>query len=97
MQRDEKGRIPQNERLYAFRSLIVDALKAEPGGLAKPDLITTVRARAPEFFDDTEPCYPGCKGRHPRWRHIFDRAIYDLSSAIPRKVYSPQRGVYKAT
>ncbi len=95
MDRDQKGRIPQNERLDAFRRTIQDVLKAHPSGLPKNDLIAAVRAKLPTFFDDEEACYPGCKKKHPRWRHIFDRAIYDLSSAIPRTLYSPERGVYR--
>ncbi len=94
MQRDEQGRIPRNERLDAFRRHILDVLKENPAGVPKPDLIAAVRSRAPEHFDDAEPCYPGCKN-HPRWQHIFDRAIYDLQSSIPRKIHSPRRGVYK--
>lgn len=74
-----------NERLRAFRESVESVLReAEPGKpISKAEVVAAVRGQHPDLFDDTEPCYAGCKGRHPKWRHLFDRAIYDLTTRTP--------------
>lgn len=85
--------VATNERKDTFKREIQAALR-EAGPLAKKELIELGRERSPEQFDDDEACFDGCKGRHPRWRHDFDRAVYDLTQTRPKKIWSPRRGVY---
>lgn len=65
--------------------------------MPKETLIAAVRAEFPDLFNDDERCYPGCKAKHPKWRHEFDRAVYDLTQTRPAKIKSDshQRGLYR--
>ncbi len=89
--------MPENPRKDAFKVLIMERMRASKNqAVAKDDLIAHGRAERPELFDDGEACFPGCKGRHPKWRHEFDRAIYDLTQTRPPKMETVEgrRGFY---
>jgi hypothetical protein len=88
----------ENPRKRAFKEAILDRIRSEPAGaaVARSDLIAFVRSDLPELCDDSEECYPGCRSMHPKWRHEFDRSIYDLTATRPAKLRSSphRRGYY---
>lgn len=72
-------------RKVAFKRVITDYLR-EHGSATKQELVAAAKREVPELCDDDEPCSPGCMTNHPKWRHQFDRAVYDLTSSIPPKI-----------
>jgi hypothetical protein len=88
----------ENARKAAFKDEISAVLRETGRGavVSKAELVDAVRSRRPELFDDEEPCYPGCKTKHAKWQHEFDRSIYDLRMTIPRRLESgAKRGTYR--
>ena len=84
--------MPENPRKEAFKTLIMDALREANGRpVERSALIDGARAKRPDLFDDEEPCYAGCRSNHPRWKHEFDRSVYDLSARHPPKLRSTGR------
>lgn len=83
------------DRKDAFKATIV-GLMSDRRERPKDELVRLVRAKHPDLFDDGEACYPKCGTRHPKWKHEFDRAVYDLTQTIPKKLVATGRGVYIA-
>ena len=88
----------ENPRKEAFKEFIMQELRNAPhprDGVSKKELVAAVKQELPELTDDSEPCYPGCESNHPKWRHEFDRSIYDLGARRPPLIrQGPKRGTY---
>jgi hypothetical protein len=84
-----------NPRKERFKELIMSNMRAVGGPVSKTSMIEQARSEEPDLFDDAEPCYPGCATEHPKWRHEFDRCIYDLTQTRPPKLWAEGRGVYR--
>jgi hypothetical protein len=87
----------RSERVDQFRALILERMKKSAPGesVTKAQLVEWITTTHPELCNPTEPCYKKCRAKHPRWRHLFDRAVYDLTQTTPRKLESTGRGVYR--
>ena len=89
--------MPDNPRKEAFKEIIMGTLRETGPRKPVPRDVLIARAQElkPELFDD-EPCYPGCRSHEQRWRHEFDRSIYDLRSTRPPKIQSgAEKGTYQ--
>jgi hypothetical protein len=89
--------MPVSERKETFKEFIMGYLReaSKPSsGVPKADMLVAVKEQYPELTDDSEECFPGCEGRHPRWRHDFDRSLYDLTARRPALIVSASRGYY---
>jgi hypothetical protein len=90
--------MPENPRKEAFKAFIMEELRNAPhprDGVTKKELVAAVKREHPELTDDSEACYPGCQSAHPKWRHEFDRCIYDLGAATPPLIrHGSGRGTY---
>ena len=76
-----------NPRKNTFRLGILKVMREDPTkAYTKQELVDRVRDLFPEQFDDQERCYPRCDTRHPKWRHEFDRVVYDLTAGLPPHV-----------
>lgn len=87
----------ENPRKEVFKSLIMEVVRSAPPGVAvtRAQLHERAKAALPDETNDDESCYPGCKDGHPKWKHEFDRSIYDLMTRTPRLIRSGRtRGTY---
>ena len=88
----------RSERIDAFKRVILHAMQTAGRGVDVPksELVRAAKNSVPQLCDDSEPCYEKCKGSHPRWKHLFDRAVYDLTQTRPRKlVRTPGKSIRK--
>lgn len=91
------GAMSENPRKDALKRLILENLRRERRSRvwSRTELVELAMTARPDLVDD-DPCYPGCDKHRTKWRHEFDRSLYDLRSTRPPKVVSgAPRGTYQ--